>query len=62
MPRKPNYRFERVERERKRAERKARRDQRKALGRGDAALPSERREAMDGAGKTNGDLPERRDG
>jgi hypothetical protein len=62
MPRKPNYRFERVERERRQAERKARRDERKALGRGDAAPLSEQHEAGDAAGKPDGDLPERGNG
>jgi hypothetical protein len=62
MARKPNYRFERVERERRQAERKALRDQRKAVGRGDAAPPSEQEEVMDEAGRPDEVPPERRDG
>jgi hypothetical protein len=41
MARKPNYRFERVERERRKAERQALRDQRKAQSRDDPAALSE---------------------
>jgi hypothetical protein len=36
MARKPNYRYERAERERLQAERQARRDLKKSVGRGDA--------------------------
>jgi hypothetical protein len=53
MARKPNYRFERAERERLQAERQARRDLRKARSRGDTAEVS--------AAKSD-DLPERSDG
>lgn len=64
MARKPNYRFERAERERLQAERQARRDLRKSRGRGDAATASEQpsRETTDALAKPGGDLPERRDG
>ena len=61
MPRKPNYRFERVERERRQAERKARRDERKS-GRGDAAPPSEQQETVDAVGKPDQDPPEGHNG
>jgi hypothetical protein len=41
MARKPNYRFERAERERLKAERRAQREQKKAESRGDAAASPE---------------------
>lgn len=62
MARKPNYRFERAERERLQAERQARRDLRKARSRGNTADVSEltARETTDA--KSGDDLPERSDG
>lgn len=47
MPRKPNYRFERQERERKKAEKKAARAAAKAEKRGDLHLDEENREAAE---------------
>jgi hypothetical protein len=41
MARKPNYRFERAERERLKAERHAQRERRKSEGRGEVSAPSE---------------------
>lgn len=40
MARKPNYRYERAERERLQAERRAQREQRKAEGRDESSAPS----------------------
>lgn len=64
MARKPNYRFERAERERLKVERQARRDRRKARSRGDAASVSEQpaQETTDPDTKPGGDLAELRDG
>jgi len=58
MARKPNYRFERSERERLQAERQARRDLRKAQGRGESQATT--RET--GEAQPRNDLPERSDG
>lgn len=58
MARKPNYRFERAERERLQAERQARRDLRKVQGRGESQATV--RETGDAQPRT--DLPERSDG
>jgi hypothetical protein len=62
VARKPNYRFERAERERLQAERQARRDLRRARSRGNAGNPPEppARETTDA--KARDDLPERGDG
>lgn len=61
MARKPNYRFERVERERLQAERQARRDQRKARGRDSTETSAQppAGESNDAASGEN--LPEHRD-
>jgi len=61
MARKPNYRFERAERERLQAERQARRDQRKAQGRGTAADASELTAHESTDAKSGDDVPDRRD-
>ena len=61
MARKPNYRFERAERERLQAERQARRDLRKARSRGDTANDSELTAHEPTDAKSGDDLPERRD-
>ena len=60
--RKPNYRYERAERERLQAERQARRDERRR-GRGPAEGGSEppAREATDPIANLDPGLPERRD-
>ena len=42
MARKPNYRFERAERERLKAERSAQRERRKSESRGDTSAPSDK--------------------
>jgi hypothetical protein len=62
MARKPNYRFERAERERLQAERQARRDLRKARSHGNAASGSEQPAHETTDAKPDNDLPERRDG
>jgi hypothetical protein len=63
MAHKPNYRFERAQRERRQAERQALRDLRRARNRGDTAPHSEQPapEATDAGAKPGEDLPERRD-
>jgi hypothetical protein len=64
VARKPNYRFERAERERLQAERQARRDQRKARTRDEPGSPPEQgaRETTDIVTKTGDDLSEGRNG
>jgi hypothetical protein len=52
MPRKPNYRFERIERERLKDERRAKKEQRKATRDepgGDAAAPATQEETGNGS-------------
>ena len=64
MARKPNYRYERAERERRKAERQAIRDQRKAELRGDAGSPAvdPARDSTDAAVTSGGDDTGSRDG
>jgi hypothetical protein len=64
MARKPNYRYERAERERLKAERQAVRDQRKAQDRGDGASVSgqQGQEPAGPAANPGDDLSGRRDG
>jgi hypothetical protein len=64
MARKPNYRYERAERERRKAERRAVRDQRKAESRGDATNTEQEpaQDGGDGVAGTAETLSWRRDG
>jgi hypothetical protein len=62
MARKPNYRFERAERERLQAERQVRRDLRKARSRDDTTNAPELTEHQATDATSGNDLPERRDG
>jgi hypothetical protein len=62
MARKPNYRFERVERERLQAERQARRDLRKARSRDATETPAQPTAGESNDAASGDNLPERRDG